>query len=153
MSAGFRNADFAGIYLSSMSTVFRRLALSTVLFGSLIGCRYDPVVWKHDFRSPDGAWIATARTDQWGGFGSAWVQTSVSVRRVDGTVNQGKPFDVFSYAGGGKVPKTYVLSEENADTDLLITWLTPTHVQISHTPGIDPTLEVIRLSNLDISFR
>lgn len=138
-----------------MSTILSRLAVSFVFLGSLLGCRhdaYDPVVWKHKFRSPDGAWVATARTDQWGGFGSAWVQTTVSIQKVDGTVNHGKPYDIFSYPGGGKVPKTYVLSEDNADPDLQIAWLTPKHLQITHAPGIDPTLEVTRLSNLDISF-
>jgi hypothetical protein len=56
--------------IKTMSSAFCRLAVTAVLLGSLLGCRYYPVVWKHDFRSPDGAWIATARTDQWGGFGS-----------------------------------------------------------------------------------
>jgi hypothetical protein len=118
------------------------------------GCRggYDPTVWKKDFRSPDGAWVATARTDQWGGFGSAWIETTVSVRKLNGTVNHGKPFDIFSYPGG-MVPKTYVLSDENADQDLQVTWLSPTHLQVDHRSAIDPDLEVIRLTNLDISFQ
>ena len=42
---------------------------------------------------------------QWGGFGSAWVETTVSIKKADKTVNKGKPFDVFSYPGGGFDPK------------------------------------------------
>ena len=130
-----------------------RFAISTVVFGSFLGCHDDPTVWRKDFRSPDGAWLATARTKQWGGFGSAWVETSVSIQRVDGTVNQGKPFDVFSYPGGGKIPKTYILSDENLDPDLQVSWLAPTRLQIAHLSAIDADLEVIRFSNVDISFR
>jgi hypothetical protein len=126
---------------------------TAVLFGCFVGCHHDPTVWKKDVRSPDGAWLATARTDQWGGFGSAWVETAVSIRRIDGTVNHGKPFDVLSYPGGGRIPRTYVLSDENLDPDLRIVWQSPTHLQITHQSAIEPDLEVIRFSNVDISFR
>jgi hypothetical protein len=135
-----------------MSRTLSWLGITFVFLGCLLGCHDDPTVWKKELRSPDGAWIATARTEQWGGFGSAWVQTTVSLRKTDGTVNHGKPFDIFSYPGGGKVPKTYVLSDENSDPDLLIAWVAPTHLEIAHSPGIDPDLEVIRFSNVDISF-
>jgi hypothetical protein len=97
--------------------------------------------------------LATAQTKQWGGFGSAWVETSVSIRKIDGTVNRGKPFDVFSYPGGCKIPKTYVLSDENLDPDLQMVWLGSNHLQLIHRSPIDPDLEVIRFSNVDISFQ
>lgn len=120
----------------------------------LVGCRYDPTVWKQDFRAPGGAWIAKARTDQWGGFGSAYVATTVSLVRVDGTYNKGEAFDVFSYPGGGPIPKTYVLSDDNADRDLHLKWLTPTHLEVTHLSLVEqPTLEVIRFGNVDVTFR
>jgi hypothetical protein len=137
----------SGVRFASCVLIFAALAMA-------FGCRgYDPIVWKKDIPSPDGAWIATARTDQWGGFGSAWVETTVSVRRVNGTVNRGKPFDIFSYPGGGMVPKTYVLSDDNADKNLQMTWVSPTHLQICHRSAIEPDLEVVRLADLDISFQ
>ena len=121
---------------------------------SLLGCRYDPTVWKQEVRAPDGAWIAQARTDQWGGFGSAYVATTVSLVRVDGTYNKGKAFDIFSYPGGGPIAKTYVLSDDNADGDLHLKWLTPTHLEVTHLSRLEePTLEVIRFGNVDVTFR
>jgi hypothetical protein len=129
------------------STLILSLAIS-----SLAGCHYDPTVWKKDFRSPDGAWIAKARTDQWGGFGSAYVATTVSLVRVDQTYNKGEPFDILGYPGGGQIPKTYVLSEDNADRDLQLQWLTPTHLVITHLSSVEPTLEVIRFGNVDVTF-
>jgi hypothetical protein len=92
------------------------------------------------------------RTDQWGGFGTAWVKTTVSIRKVDGTVNRGKPFDVLSYPGGGDIPKTYTLSEMNADQNLQVRWASPKHLEIMHKTSIDPDLEVIRFSDVDVTY-
>jgi hypothetical protein len=118
----------------------------------LASCYVNPTVWKQEVRSPDGAWIATARTDQEGGFGSAWVETTVSIRKVNRTVNHGKPFDVFSYPGGGSIPKSYVVSNENADPNLQIVWLTPRHLQITHLSAVNFDLEVVRFADIDISY-
>jgi hypothetical protein len=87
-----------------------------------------------------------------GGFGSAWVETTVSVKRLDWTVNRGKPFDVLSDPGA-VISKAYVLSDQNADTDLQLTWSAPTHLQIYHRSDASPDLEVVRFADIDISFR
>lgn len=128
------------------------IAGTGLFLATLAGCHSSPTVWKQDFRSPDGAWVATARTDQWGGFGSAWVETTVSIKKLDRTVNDGKPFDVFSYPGGSSIPKSYILSNENADQKLQIVWLTPHHLQISHLSPVNPDLAVVRFADIDISF-
>jgi hypothetical protein len=125
---------------------------SVAALAMLAGCNSDPTVWKKDVLAPGGAWVATARTRQWGGFGSAWVETTVSVKRIDGTVNRGKPFDVLSYPDG-MISKAYVLSDKNADTDLQLTWSAPTHLQIYHRSVVNPDLEVVRFADIDISFR
>ncbi|HEV2645725.1 MAG TPA: hypothetical protein VGU46_05100 [Acidobacteriaceae bacterium] len=121
---------------------------------TIVGCHYDPTVWKESIHSPDGAWIAEARTDQWGGFGSAYVATTVSLTRVDRTYNKGKAFDILIYPGGGQIPKTYVLSDDNADQDLNLNWLSPTHLEITHASPMEaPNLEVIRFGNVDVSYK
>jgi hypothetical protein len=118
----------------------------------LAGCDGDSTVWKKDVIAPGAAWIATAQTRQWGGFGSAWVETTVSIKKVDRTVNHGKPFDIFSYPGG-MITKAYVLSDENADKGLHLNWLSPTSLQISYRSDVNPDLVVVRLSDIDISYR
>src|SRR5260370_37137160 len=95
----------------------RMIAVITAL-AMLSGCQSDPTVWKKDVLPPGGAWVATARTEQEGGFGSAWVETTVRVKILDGTVNRGKPFDGLSYPGGGVISIAYVLSNEHGDKDL-----------------------------------
>ena len=52
----------------------------------------------------------------------------------------------------GLIPKTYVLSPENADADLQVTWLTPTHLRIGPKPPVEPDLAVIRFANVDVTF-
>lgn len=140
-------------------TIAQRVAIRTIsaatvaaALAMLSGCNNDPTVWKKDVPAPGGAWVATARTRQWGGFGSAWVETTVSIRKLDGTVNRGKSFAVLSYPGD-RVSKAYVLSDENADTDLQLTWSGPTHLQIYHRTDVVPDLEVVRFADIDVSFR
>jgi hypothetical protein len=140
-----KDRDTLGVRSFVAATLLAAVAMA-------LGCNNDPTVWKKDIPSPNGAWVATTRTRQWGGFGSAWVETTVSIRKLDGTVNKGKPFDVLSYPGGGPIPKTYVLSDANLDPDLQVSWLTPTHLQIAHRSAINPDLQVIRFSHVDISF-
>ena len=127
-------------------------ATSVAALALLSGCHNDPTVWEKDVLAPGGAWVATARTRQWGGFGSAWIETTVSLKKVNGTVNRGKPFDILSYPDG-KISKAYTLSDENADTDLQLTWSSPTHLQICHRSHVNLDLEVVRFADIDISFQ
>lgn len=140
--------------LRSAQTCFL-LAFTTGLLFPASGCRqigHDPVVWKTEVRSPDGTWIATARTDQWGGFGTARVETTVSIRKVDGTVNHGEPFGILSFPDGGGISKAYTLSDDNADRSLDVRWTSPKHLEITHTSAINPDLEVVRFSDVDITY-
>jgi hypothetical protein len=121
----------------------------------LVGCRYDPTVWKLDLRSPDGAWLASARTDQYGGFGTALIETVVTLKKLDGTVNKGKPFDILEYPENGPLPKPYVLSESNegGGVNLKMKWLTPRNLEIDYSGNIEPDLQVVKFGGIDISFR
>jgi hypothetical protein len=132
--------------------IFFPLALLTLLLGCTGTSNRNPTVWRMDVRSPDGAWIATARTDQWGGFGSAWVETTVSIRRTNGTVNRGTPFDIFSYPLNVGLPRPYVLSDDNADRNLQLRWTSPKHLEIKNHSQIVPSLIVVRFSDVDISY-
>lgn len=97
--------------------------------------------------------MATARTDQWGGFGSAWVETTVALSRPDKTVNRGKQFDIFSFPGERGIHKAYTLSDENASRDLQLTWLSSKHLEVKYASDVQPDLAVIRFSDVDVTFR
>ncbi|MHB1938092.1 MAG: hypothetical protein ACYCOR_16100 [Acidobacteriaceae bacterium] len=122
-------------------------------FALLSGCRYDPTVWRTELLSPDRAWLAVARTDQYGGFGSAYVETVVSLKKLNRTVNRGKPFDVLEYPDGGPIRNSYVLSDENAGggVNLKMKWVSVAHLEIDYSGNIDPDLQVVRFGGVDIT--
>ena len=124
-------------------------------FAFLSGCRSDPTVWRTELLSPDRAWLAVARTDQYGGFGSAYVDTVVSLKKLDGNVNRGKPFDVLEYPDGGPIRKSYLLSDENAGggVNLKMKWISASHLEINYSGNIDPDLQVVRFAGVDITLR
>ena len=93
-----------------MSISAKKVLALLGLLMPLVGCRYDPTVWKLDLRSPDGAWLASARTDQYGGFGTASIDTVVTLKKLDGTVNKGKPFDILAYRKRWKYPNPMFLA-------------------------------------------
>src|SRR5580692_2846782 len=74
------------------------------------GCRRpsldDLTVWKTQVRSPDGLWVASASTIQNGGFGSANIETVVSLQQANVS---GPPVDVLEFNCEGPVPHPYAL--------------------------------------------
>lgn len=67
-------------------------SLFSLCGGCLIGCKVDdPTVWREEFRSPDGAWVAIAHTEQYGGFGSAWVGTGVDLQSTNKRITEVSP--------------------------------------------------------------
>ena len=127
---------------------------SLALFMPMMACNC-PTVWKLDLPSPDGAWLATAQTEQCGGFGSAYVGTFVTLRKLDGTVNKGKPFAILDYPGGGPIQKSYVLSDSNAGggVNLRMKWLTAQHLEVDYSGTIEPNLQVVKFGGVDITLR
>jgi hypothetical protein len=130
------------------ATRCRRLPafLAAVLaFGVCIlvaGCRDIATTWSAEARSPDGHWVATARTQQWGGPGTAYDATSVFLKQ-------------------GSQPPTQILgfSHQYATMNLKMTWVTPAHLEVTYGPSERPgdhvsvDLQVVRIAGVDISLR
>jgi hypothetical protein len=92
----------------------------------------DLTVWKAEVPSPDGAWIASARTIQNGGFGSASVDTGVELRRT-GEASQ-SPVAVLHFDGGGPINRPYVLDDVANGGSITMKWLTPSHLEVGYNP-------------------
>jgi len=88
-----------------------------------------------------------------GGFGSAWVGTTVSLKNLKGTVHQNDPYAILSYPDDGSIKHAYVLSDQNADTKLAIKWLDAAHLEVDYTGDTDPYLEVVRYGGVAIRLR
>jgi hypothetical protein len=112
---------------------------------SMFGCRETPTTtWSSQVQSPDGTWVAIARSEQGGSFGGAYNVTTVSLKRTNGSQ-----------------PPTQVLlfSHEYATMNLKMEWLAPTHLNVTYGPSARPgdhadvNFQAVRCAGIDISIR
>jgi hypothetical protein len=104
-------------------------------------CSCGPTTtWSAEARSPDGHYLAVARSEQWSGPGNAYDATTVYLQWL-------------------KEPPTEVLgfSHQYATMNLKMDWVTPTHLHVTYgesaNPGDHVTLDfqVVKCAGLDIS--
>ena len=128
--------------------------IAAILCILLSGCS-PPTIWRTELKSPDGAWLAIAHTEQNGGFGAASINTIVALKRLDGTINSGKPQEIIDFDCPGPAAHAYVMDEANAGgtIHLAMAWLAPSHLQITYDGKADLIFQVARLANIDISVR
>jgi hypothetical protein len=133
-----------------------------IIFGICLcvsGCRPsrdDLTVWKTELRSPDGLWIASARTIQNGGFGSAHIATLVYLAPTNAPQ---PPTEVLAFSCLGPVPRPYVLdnaANAGGTIDLTMKWVTPSHLDVTFDqhPKLDfqaVTYDGITISVQDLS--
>jgi hypothetical protein len=126
-----------------------------IVISVIAGCskRDIPTIWRSEVASPDGKWIAIAHTEQDGGFGSAWIGTRVDLRRVDGTVDSGKPVNILAFDCFGPAKHAYTLDPANAGgtIDLTLHWSDPTHLEATYNGRADLNFEVAKLAGIVIS--
>jgi hypothetical protein len=92
----------------------------------------DLTVWKAEVQSPDGRWVARARTIQNGGFGSASIDTLVDLRQSNASK---PPTDVLAFNCEGPVPRPYVLdnlANVGGTINLTMKWVAPTHLDATY---------------------
>ena len=123
-----------------------RKAISVIIVAIgvfLAGCRDNPTTtWTSEARSPDGLWLATARSQQWSGPGNAYDATTVYLKWVRGSQ-----------------PAVEILgfSHQYATMNLKMEWLTPTHLNVmygeSGKPGdhVSVDFQAIKCAGIEIS--
>ena len=111
----------------------------------------DLTVWRTKLASPDGQWIASARTIQNGGFGSAYVSTDVYLgQKGDAT----DPQLILDFDCSGPVPHPYVLdntANRGGTIDLEMHWASARHLAITYrsSPTID--FQVVKYQGVEIT--
>jgi hypothetical protein len=110
----------------------------------------DLTVWKTQLASPDGQWIASARTIQNGGFGSGDISTVVYLHRNGDT----RPPQEIVEFDGGAVAHSYVLdnvANRGGGISLALQWVTPTKLVVTYksNPRID--LQVVKFQDVKIT--
>jgi len=120
-----------------------------------IGCHRVPTIWKAELKSPDAAWLAIAHTEQDGGFGSAYIGTSVDLESTNRTFNNGKPFNVLDFECPGPAAHPYVLDSANAGgtIGLQMKWRDSSNLEITYDGNAKVNLQVVKYAGVSISLR
>jgi len=126
---------------SPFRTATKLIIVGVCLLGA---CQDVATTWSAEARSPDGLWLATARSQQWGGPGTAYDATTVYLKWIRGAQ-----------------PPTQVLgfSHQYATMDLRMKWITPTHLEVTYGPSAKPgdhvslDFQAVKCGGVDISVR
>jgi hypothetical protein len=105
---------------------------------------------RPEVRSPDGLWIASVRTVQNGGFGSAGIDTMVYLKQTN---RSEPPMEVLGFSCRGPAPRPYVLDNANAGGTINLTmkWVTPSHLEVTYDNRPDLYFHVVKFGGIDIS--
>lgn len=99
--------------------------------------------WSTKVLSPNGDWLATAESQQWGGPGNDWDATTVYLRQVN---SQLPPIEIFS------------VSHYFATIHMKMEWVTPTHLKVTYAPlkpgdQVGTNFRAIKCGDIAISVR
>ncbi|HXZ79440.1 MAG TPA: hypothetical protein VEG30_05875 [Terriglobales bacterium] len=124
------------VNLSAARKVMLMLAISVC--AALSACSSVVTIWSAEAGSPDGRWVATARTDQYSGPGNAALLTTVHLRRTNGPKD---PIEVLLFMQDAK------------SIDLKMTWSTPSHLEVTYKQPAVIDFQAIKCGGVDISVR
>jgi hypothetical protein len=101
------------------------------------GCDVEDEIWTANAPSPDGRWLATARTLETSGTGL--IHTDVFLKWTKGS---NSPEHILGFVHDG--PRTINLS---------MNWVAPTHLDVTYDRLATVDLQVVKLGDVDISPR
>jgi hypothetical protein len=143
--AGEQRGGIFRLGVGNRSSIRGRVSLLIIGVCILLsGCRRVGVqtIWSAEARSPDEHWLASARTEQRGGFGTAGVETDVYLKWINGS----------------KPPEAVLVffhdpTSQSDTINLSMKWLTPSHLDVSYNghPRVD--FQVVKYGDVDISLR
>jgi hypothetical protein len=108
----------------------------TLLCAAAVSCKNVATIWSTESPSPDGLWVATARTDQYSGPGNAAIASSVWLRRTKGRQDEINVFEA---------------EQDTKSIGLTLNWMSPTHLQITYKEPVNIDFQAIKCGLIDIS--
>lgn len=125
----------------SRSAVRKALLLIIVgICASVFGCRDSAVIWSAKSWSPDGRFLAIARTEQFGGPGTAGVETSVYLKQ-----DSQAPVEILELSNESAYPAGV--------TNVTMNWLTASHLELTYKGHASLNFQVVKCAGIDISVR
>jgi len=108
---------------------------------TLLACRDQATTWSAEAPSPDGRWLGSARTEQWGGFGTAHRATTVFLKQ-----GAQDPAEILEF------------SHEAPTIHVTMTWLTPTHFDVTYGPerrgdSVSVSFQAVKIADIEITLR
>jgi hypothetical protein len=125
-----------------IGSITRATILLLAIGGSMLasGCQDAATIWSAEAKSPDGYWIANAQTVQYGGLGTAGVQTTVYLSRVNSSSN---PIEILNFSNNSAYP--------SGKAKVNMNWVTATHLNVSYNEHTNVYFQAIKCANIDIS--
>ncbi len=117
------------------------LGLSAVATASLFGCRGSETTWSTESRSPDGAMLVTASTDEQSGFGTGAITTTVYLRPIQ---SSGQPLLILAFHDGPAGP---------GGMSVGLIWKDSHHLELTYTGRREIDFQASRCYGVDISVR
>jgi hypothetical protein len=112
----------------------RAFILGLCLFAA--ACEDAAVIWKAQDASPDGHWVASAQMKQFGGPGTAGLETIVFL----------------AHPGDKKLTAILVFSPEMPNVGQIeMHWLTNTHLDVTYHSDTRVDFQAIKCAGVDIS--
>ena len=121
----------------SMRAFFVLATFALLVSGCGLGVR---TIWSTQVKSPDGQWIASGRSELHSGPGNAAIQTGVYLKRADSSLPEETILLFFNQTPGSK-----------GAIKVKVSWLSPSHVQVTLSGHPDLDVQVIRYAGIDIS--
>jgi hypothetical protein len=120
------------------------VCLLAIAVCSVFGCREGGTTLSAEARSPDGRWVASAFSKQYGGPGTAGLYTDVYLKRTD--VRQA-PIEVLDFSVGE-------LASQSGILNLTMTWQSPSRLDVTYN-GRAASLyfQVVKCAGIDIVTR
>jgi hypothetical protein len=110
-----------GHHRFTMRQAMALIIMALCILGS--GCQDVATTWSAEVASPDGQWLATARSQQWGGPGTAYDATTVNLRPTKETR---PPTEVLGF------------SHQYATIYLKMEWITPKRLNVTYAASSRP---------------
>ena len=115
------------------------------------GCQDVATVWEAQVRSPDGHWIASARTQQHGGPGTAGIVTTVYLEQPD---NANSSVEVLGFFCDGPVSRPFRLdnvANAGGTIDLKMKWTNSSHLDVTYDGHASLDFQVAKVHGIEIS--
>jgi hypothetical protein len=133
------NAVLSGHELAARATSLASIGVCLLTSG----CERATTTWSAEARSPDGLWVATARTESLAGPGTAYDGTTVYLK----------------WTKGGHATRVLAFTHYYPTMNLKMEWITPTHLGVTYGENARPgdhvrvDFQVVKYGDLDISLR